>query len=190
MVDPVSALHGHDQEWLDGRDAKAAVTFREVTDFRLLQLAAWPATVSDVGAAGALALGLPEASGPGRAVISDQGAMLRTEPLKWWLISKDSREFSQVDVQAELGCLLDLSHSKAWLQIGGERAAELLNHFVAIDLRRDRFGPGAVAATSFHHVGVTLWREENAFNLFLPRSYAVSLWELLRDSAVQYSSAG
>jgi sarcosine oxidase gamma subunit len=43
-----------------------------------------------------------------------------------------------------------------------------------------------VAATAFHHVGVTLWRSEAGYELFLPRGFALSLWELLYESAQQF----
>ena len=43
-----------------------------------------------------------------------------------------------------------------------------------------------VATSAMHHVAVTIWRSGDAFNLLIPRSFAVSLTELLIASAQQY----
>ena len=44
----------------------------------------------------------------------------------------------------------------------------------------------SVASTAFHHVGVTLWRSVEGYELFLPRGFAVSLWQGLLESAEQF----
>lgn len=63
---------------------------------------------------------------------------------------------------------------------------ELLNRHLPLDLREGAFPLGSVASTAFHHVGITVWRSEAGYELFLPRGFAVSLWELLRESAEQF----
>jgi len=37
-----------------------------------------------------------------------------------------------------------------------------------------------------HHVGVTLWRSTTGYELFIPRGFALSSWEILFDSALQF----
>ena len=43
-----------------------------------------------------------------------------------------------------------------------------------------------VASGGIHHVGVTLWRSKTGYELFLPRGFAESLWELLIETAEQF----
>ena len=55
-----------------------------------------------------------------------------------------------------------------------------------IDLREISFPLNSVASTVFHHCSVTLWRSKNGYELFLPRAFALSLWEVLLESAAQF----
>jgi heterotetrameric sarcosine oxidase gamma subunit len=82
--------------------------------------------------------------------------------------------------------LLDLSQSRVRLHVGGRQAALLLNHILPLDLSVRSFSENTVASTAFHHVGITLWRDSSGFNLFLPRSFAASLCEILTEIAQQY----
>jgi heterotetrameric sarcosine oxidase gamma subunit len=90
------------------------------------------------------------------------------------------------DIDRQFGTVLDLSHSRTWLRLSGDKAPRLLNHFLPIDLRESAFATGAVASTALHHVGVTLWREAGSYSLLIPRSFALSLWELVTETAQQY----
>ena len=107
--------------------------------------------------------------------------MLRVEPLKWWVIGK---EISNLTV--EEGSILDLSHSRTQVRISGKDSISLLNRHLPIDLRELSFPINSVASTAFHHANVTLWRSKNGYELFLPRAFALSLWEVLLESAAQF----
>jgi heterotetrameric sarcosine oxidase gamma subunit len=82
--------------------------------------------------------------------------------------------------------VLDLSQSRVWLRLSGPSAAGFLNHHLPLDLRDSQFTQRRVACSAIHHVGVTLWRDLASFNLLIPRSFAVSIFQLLTDSACQY----
>ena len=124
---------------------------------------------------------MTSAPGPRVAVVGTAGALLRIEPLKWWVFGTAAPVLSP-----EEGATLDLSHSRTHLQISGPQATTLLNRHLPLDLRAGSFPVGSVASTAFHHVGATLWRSEAGFELFLPRGFALSLWELLLESAAQF----
>ena len=62
----------------------------------------------------------------------------------------------------------------------------LLNRHLPIDLRENSFPLNSVASTAFHHCSVTLWRSVEGYELFLPRAFALSLWEILVESASQF----
>ncbi len=61
-----------------------------------------------------------------------------------------------------------------------------LNRLLPLDLRPDRFGVNQIASAGIHHVGVTLRRSDAGYELFIPRGFAVSLWELLVETAEQF----
>jgi len=177
-------------------EGDANITIKEITDFSLIQLAAWADTISQTEAIAAQVANATTAPGYGQATVGYQASLLRIEPLKYWVLcTNDSEDENQstesllkdlTELDAETACVLDLSHSRTWLRINGIYAQSLLNHFLPIDLRDDHFKINTVATTAFHHVGVTLWLSETGFELLLPRSFAASLTEILTASARQY----
>ena len=196
----ISALHGHaDARRLGaGADAAAAgapgVVIGEVGGLLMRQIAAWPDCIDAVGAMAAAAAGVDAAPGPGRAAESmatvestavPACALLRIEPLKWWLLGRPA---GPLNIAAEQGAVVDLSHSRAHIRIRGPRAAEYLNRHLPLDLREASFTEGAVASSVLHHVGVTLWRSGRNYELFIPRGYALSVWEVLLQTAAQFDA--
>ena len=55
-----------------------------------------------------------------------------------------------------------------------------------LDLRDEAFPVGSVASSVIHHVGVTLWRSAEGYELFIPRGFALTLWEGFLESAEQF----
>lgn len=181
MVDRLSALAGHYKTGHFGIAGQTGVTMTEVTNLCMAQIACWPDTLAAVGRQAAEMAGCDAAPKPGHATDGSNGSLLRIEPLKWWLFGAEAAE-----LDAEQGNTLDISHSRTHLRITGDEATTLLNRHLPIDLREDSFPVGSVASTAYHHVGVTLWRSEQGYELFLPRGFAVSLWEGLLESAEQF----
>jgi len=183
MVERVSALAGHYTTGRFGAEGDPGITFCDVRGLALHQISAWPDTLAAVGEKAARAAQVEAAPGPCRAAAGDAAALLRVEPLKWWLIGAPPPELTPDE-----GATLDLSHSRTRLRIGGPQAALLLNRHLPLDLSEGSFPVGAVGSSAFHHVGVTLWRSAAGYELFLPRGFARSLWEMLLESAEQFGA--
>ncbi len=183
MAERVSALDGHYTPGRFGAPGDPGVTLTEIAGLTLHQIAAWPDTLEAVAAGAAAAAGVETAPGPRLAVSGSRGALLRIEPLKWWLHGTAAPE-----IDPQQGATLDLSHSRTQVRIAGEQAAALLNRHLPLDLRETAFPPGSVASSALHHVGVTLWRSAAGYELFLPRGFAVSLWEVLLEGAAQFGA--
>ncbi len=174
----VSALASH---YKPVSVANAGVTLTEVKGLTLWQLAAWPDTVQRVAQGVATQLSLSAAPGFGKVESNGAVSMLRIEPLKFWVIGSALTELDAND-----GVIIDLSHSRTHMRITGSHAVTLLNSYLPLDLREQSFPVGTVASSAFHHIGVTLWRSADGYELFTPRGFAVSVWELLVESAAQY----
>ena len=159
----------------------AGVTLSEVRDLTLWQLAVWPDSLQTQASAVANQTGLPSFPGFGQVVSNDSVAMLRIEPLKFWVLGAELTECDSSN-----GAILDLSHSRTHIRINGPQAMTVINSYLPLDLREQSFPVGTVASTAFHHVGVTLWRSELGYELFIPRGFALSLWELLIEASEQY----
>ena len=185
MTSPLSALNHRAQL---AASATPQIRLHEVHPFSLVQISAWPDRLDRVGQLAATAAGCSAVARPGQSLRSGGQHLLRVEPLKWWVIS-ERENMHLPDIDRQLGTVLDLSHSRTWLRLSGDKAPRLLNHFLPIDLRESAFATGAVASTALHHVGITLWREAGAYSLLIPRSFALSLWELVTETAQQYGVA-
>jgi heterotetrameric sarcosine oxidase gamma subunit len=185
MAEARSALKGQLAPGHFGRVGATGVTLSEVGSFGLVQVSAWPESLLAIGKEAARLAGCDEAPGPGQATAGANGTLLRVDPLKWWLISRQSPA-TRLFLAAGDGAVLDLSSSRTWVTLSGPDAAGLLNRFLPLDLSDRAFPPGSSASTAFHHIGVTLWRDDEGFNLLLPRSFAASLWEMLTESAAQF----
>ena len=181
MLKRIPALDQYYQKGVFGKKVKTGVIFSEITDLMLFQVSAWPETLNDVGLKLAKICNLKEFPSANKAVDGYQVAMLRIEPLKWWILGSKIEELSP-----EEGSILDLSHSRTHLRISGNDSISLLNRHLPIDLRETSFPLNSVAPTAFHHCSVTLWRSKNGYELFLPRAFAFSLWEILLESAAQF----
>ena len=183
MAKRISALHGHYSHGTFGASGEVGVVLCEVADLRLQQVAAWHDTLGEVGRRAAQVVGVPEAPQRGASVINAKSgsALLRVEPLKWWIFGGEV-----LSLPPELGATLDISHSRTHVRISGVHATTLLNRHLGLDLREASFAEGAVASSVFQHVGVTLWRTPQGYELFIPRGFALSVWEVLLQSAAQF----
>jgi len=184
MVDRVSALAGFYRTGkfgILGEGETVGVKVEEVRDLVLHQIAVWPESIESVGKQAAKAAGCKSAPEPGKAEAGKKAAMLRIEPLKWWLVGSVAEA-----LDAEQGAILDISHSRTWIRISGDEATNYLNRHLSLDLREESFPIGSVASTVTHHVGVTLWRSKQGYELFIPRGFALSIWEGMFESAMQF----
>ena len=184
MVDRISALAEQYQpgkSGLLGDGDSAGVILQEISSITLYQLAAWPQSVEAVATMVANTIGAEQAPGPGNAQSGKHGSALRVEPLKWWLYG-----IAAPEIEAEQGSMLDISHSRSQVRVTGTEAVTFLNRHLSLDLREKSFPVDSVASSVIHHVGITLWRSGQGYELFIPRGFALSLWQGLVESATQF----
>ncbi len=79
--------------------------------------------------------------------------------------------------QSQTPCL-DLTHSRLHIRIEGLHARDLMMRISTIDLRRQNFPIGAFAQTTVHHTSTLIYcSKAGQYELLIPSSYAVSVWE-------------
>ncbi len=183
MAERASALDGHIVAGVSGivTEDGPGITLELLRDLVLHQVAAWPDTVNTAGAALAGSVGTDALPGPGQAIETGGVAVLRTEPLKWWIVGAMAPP-----LDSSIGAVLDLSHSRTRIRVTGPDATALLNRFLPLDLRESAFPRGSVASSALHHVGVTLWHGNAGHELFIPRGFALFCWEVLMETARQF----
>lgn len=188
MVERASALEGHNaprRYGLVGPDGPGIrLSERPVRGIWLIS--AWPDRLAQTAAAAAKAVGVSEAPGPGNSATGPGGTLMRTEPLKWLLISED--EIPAPDLPEADGTVLELGHARCVIHVSGPRVLDLMARMVPIDLRPARFPEGAVASTALHHVGVTILARGGGYDVLVLRSFGLAIWEHLAESAAQFGA--
>jgi len=185
MAERRSALEGHYQTGRFGIDEATGLKIRLERALQLQQVSWWPG-LDDQGRGSLLeSLQIESLPMPGCSVASGNGQLLRIEPLKCWIVGD-----VVPSLKSSVGATLDLSHSRTRLDISGEQARLFLNRLLPLDLRNRSMPAGAVASSAMHHVGVSLWRlpteRSDSYALFVPRGFAVSVWEILLETAMQF----
>ena len=167
------------------------VSIAEVPRGSLWQVACWPETYTEIeGALGEACGCAPPA--PGRMVETSDGRLLiRTEPLKWWVMGPDGAG-CPLTPDADHGAWLDMSHDQAAVSVEGENAAEILKRMVSLDLRDAAFPDLSFASTQMHHMITKVLRRDRdgmpAYQVMVMRSYADDLREIIQHHLHRFGS--
>ena len=157
------------------------LTFKEDKSLFLKQLACWPNTLFETENFIKQELGLNNVPDFNKGFVNEEISIWRIEPLKWWILKKE------LNLPEELGTNLDLSQAFTCINISGENASLLLNRFLPIDLRDTMFPEFSSASAAIHHVSIKLLKYSNDnYYLFIPRGFALSIWEILLESSKQF----
>lgn len=180
LIERVSALHDSPTANLFNDD-NSDLTLFEVKNLKLSQITAWPDSFNAMAEKTAKALGIEKTPLPSQAVFTKHGTIFHIEPQKFLILADECPELN-----SNQAAMLDLSHSKTHIRIQGIKSVELLNRYISLDLRDKSFPVGTAVSTSFHHIGITLWRSQTGYEMLLPRSFSESLWDLLAEAAHQF----
>ena len=181
MANRSSTLESNYPVGVNATNNETRLQLSEIKNLQLTQVAAWPNTINKVGSYIANHLNFNEYATPNKAIVNNSAVMMRIEPLKWWILGSKIPVLSSDD-----GTSLDLSHSFTHLEISGPSASLFLNRHLPLDLRDKCFPVNSVAASAIHHVSVKLWRADSAYHLFIPRGFALSLWEIFLETSSQF----
>lgn len=139
-------------------------------------------------------LGLADIPAIGASGGRDGASLLGIGPSIWLLVIEPGTALpSTLAVGGAIGSAftvaLDASHAYTRIAIAGPKACELLAKGCAIDLHPRQFPPGGCAVAALAGMRCTIWRgAHEAFEILIGRSYAVSLWEWLRDVTAEYDA--
>ena len=157
------------------------IIFSENSNLIIQQIAAWPEEILNVEKLFSDQVGIQQKIDFNQGQVRKNNSLWRMEPLKWWLIG------STINLPENLGTSLELSHAFTSIKVGGETSEILLNRHLPLDLRLENFPIYSSASSAIHHVSVKLFRlSAKEFNLFIPRGFALSIWEILLQSASQF----
>lgn len=142
-----------------------------------------------IGAAGK-ALGVAPSNVPNAAAGTGRPRVLGTGTGRWLVTEPGSR-----DLEAHLRAALPestavtgLSHARVCLRLSGREARTLLAKGCAIDVHPGAFLPDTSRMTSLYHSAVLIdcRSAEPVYDIYVHRSYAVHLFEMLLDGALEF----
>ncbi len=189
MLEARSQLAGRIKPGRYGAGETPQVTLSEVRGRRIVQAAGWPDTFDAVSRRIAEAAGGTVPGTFGVAAVADTVTAIWAGAERLWFTADDPNLMSRFEgkFMDDDAVFLDVSDSRTILRIGGLRARDVLAKGVAVDVHTSVFPVQAIAHTMVEHAGVLLHRVgPEAFELYVPRSYAVNLWHWLTESTAEF----
>lgn len=142
--------------------------------------------------------GLELPAGPRCAAAADL-MLIGTAPGAWLAVADRGGSGLAAALQRELAGLAavtDQSDGYFMVRLSGPRVRETLAKLVPIDVHARAFAVADAASTVLAHIGVTMWRREDApgampvFEIVLFRSLAKSFWHALAEAAAEFGFVG
>ena len=160
---------------------KHSLIFKEIKNLEITQIACWPEKLIELNNLLAKKLNINNIPKFNKGIIFENNSLWRMEPLKWWLFNR------RIEVSDEIATTLDMSHAFTGIEIKGDSSTLFLNRHLPIDLRNKNFPDLSSASTAIHHVSIKLFKiSSNNYCLYIPRGFALSIWEILLETADQF----
>ena len=161
--------------------AKKSLTFKEIKNIEITQIICWPEKIEELNNFLINNLNIKMVPSFNKGIVFENKSLWRMEPLKWWLFNKE------IKISDQIATTLDISHSFTSIEIKGDNSTLFLNRHLPIDLRTKNFPNLSSASTAIHHVSVKLFKiSSNNYCLYIPRGFALSIWEILLETADQF----
>jgi sarcosine oxidase subunit gamma len=171
--------------------AAAGCRLREITGWSVVQVAGWRDSLGGLEAALERACGTSPPGEVGGVARQGSLSLIRTGPGRLWVVDEGCQveEKLAASIAPADGCLTPLSHGLRRWRLEGPRAQDVLAKMIALDLDAPALAPGRAAGPGLHHVPVLVHRLDAAsFDLYLPRTFARGLIDLLADAALEFGS--
>ena len=182
MVKRFSALESIDEKSIIPSLIFKDLKFIDNKNLILFQISTWPNAIDSLEKNLIKILKINEIAKNNTMKKNIDHTIIKIEPLKWWILDKKIESIDPI-----LGNILDISHSRTHLSVYGKNSSILLNKHLPIDLRDKSFPVNSVASTSFHHDSITLCKVNDGFEIFIPRAFSSSLFEILLESSKQFT---
>ncbi|MAZ17699.1 MAG: sarcosine oxidase subunit gamma [Ahrensia sp.] len=182
-----SPLAGHVDSGEFGalRDEGPGVILSERFGLSIAEVAAWKGGESKCRAAIKAAAGLTLKTAPGSGTAKPAVGAINIAPARWLVSGEDTELVAKLaDEVGDYGSVVDLSHGRSVIRIDGPKSRWVLAKLFAIDFSEEAFAKGDGLSTVHHDFMVQIQRtEDDAFDIYVFRSFARSFWHLLCRSS-------
>jgi sarcosine oxidase subunit gamma len=168
------------------------VALAERTGLEMAQVSAWPLTLIEVSRILTEILGLSPPPLPNTVNSQGETNILGLGPNRWLIVrpAKSQRNLASElaeQLSPNLAAVAELGAGRCVLTLSGFRSREVLAKGLPLDLSASKFPAGRCAQSAMAHIGVlVVAKGEDAFEIFVYRSFAQHLWEVLTDAAVEF----
>lgn len=190
MLEPQSALAA---VYRPGRvgplEGAPTIIIRERSNRGLVQVSGWPDSFEQVCGHLAERLGVTVPADCCTAASTKGHTVFRIGPERLWIAgpADGSTEPADSPTLPGIAAITDLGHSRTVIRLTGDGAATVLNRGLPVDLDETTFPESAFAQSAIHHIPVLVHRLASqslpAFDVYVPREYAVTFWEWLVEAA-------
>jgi sarcosine oxidase subunit gamma len=187
MVEPLSPLA---PVWKPGSHGNFAegvgVVLSETRPGSIVEAAAWHGEEKKLIAAIRKAAGLALPDGAGAGAYTNGKGAFGIAPGRFLLVDQAESLAEKLSeaVTADTGTVTDLSHGRTAIRVAGPKAEWVLSKFFAIDFVLPAFPVGSGVATVHHDIFAQIQRtSEDAFDIYVFRSFARSFWKMLGHGA-------
>jgi sarcosine oxidase subunit gamma len=123
----------------------------------------------------------------GKTVEAGGHTLMRIGPVQFWIIGAGNDD-AATRLQG-VGAVTPLSHSRSRIVIEGAPVRDVLAKGIPLDFHASAFIPGMFAMTGLHHTPVLVHCvSPDRFELYVLRTFAMSVWEWLADAALEYAN--
>jgi sarcosine oxidase subunit gamma len=187
-----SALTGVLEAGTFGRKLEGGpgVILRERPNLSITQVAAYGPTAEEAVNVIESLLGVVPPGEPNRSVRAGAAQICWVGPHRWWIIETEQEHRADA-IARQLGdgaAVTAQGHGRSCIRLAGPSAPTLLSQGCTLDFHPSSFAAGHCAQSSLGHVNalINCLDDEPIFDLFVLRSYAVSLWEWITDAAGEF----
>ncbi|MBB3234040.1 sarcosine oxidase subunit gamma [Phyllobacterium endophyticum] len=166
--------------------AGIGVTLRERKNLSIIQITAWADSIPAVLTAIGSATGLVLQNKPGLGRVAGEKSVFGFAPGRYFVVSAtpDLETRLRSAISAELGTMVDLTHGRTVIRIGGPRSEWVISKLFAIDFSEHAFPVAYGRATLHHDIHTNIQRiDDETFDLYVFRTFARSFWLTLGHAA-------
>lgn len=127
---------------------------------------------------------------PNTSSVSDKTRIIWTGPNRWLIIEPETRDLISL-VKSQINetsiSIVDLSHARSSIEIDGSMTRDLLLKGAAIDFHPEVFLINHCVQTTFFNLSALICcLDENRFNIFIARGFALDLLQKVQEAAEEF----
>ena len=127
---------------------------------------------------------------PNTSKVSDKTRIIWTGPNRWLIVEPETRDLTSLiksQIKETSFSIVDLSHARSSIEIDGLMTRDLLLKGAAIDFHPEVFLVNHCVQTTFFNLSALICcLDENRFNIFIARGFALDLWRMVQEAAEEF----